>query len=86
MRCLGLGTDLFSDLLLVELDEDEEDVTGISLLSSLLAVSELPDPELTPLDNNHFKNNNLEKLYAWRRVGVCLEKRRFMLGEEKVYA
>lgn len=71
MRCLGLGTDLFSDLLFVELDEDEEDVTGISLLSSLLAVSELPDPELTPLDNIHFKNFNSEKFYAERREGLC---------------
>ena len=27
-----------------------------------------------------------EKVYAWKREGLCLKKRRFMLEEEKVYA
>ena len=27
-----------------------------------------------------------DKFYAWRTEGVCLEKRKFILGEEKVYA
>jgi hypothetical protein len=52
LRCLGLGPVLTSGLRLPEpageaVQEGEE---GASLfLSSLLAVSELPDPELTPL-------------------------------------
>ena len=32
---------------------------GDSLLSSLLAVSELPEPELTPLDNKRFTISNI---------------------------
>ena len=41
--------DLESCLRFTVLEEDGEDGAGLSLLSSLLAVSELPEPELTPL-------------------------------------
>ena len=48
----GLGVDLDSGLLFTVFDDPHEgvaDSVGESHLSSLLAVSELPDPELTPL-------------------------------------
>jgi hypothetical protein len=57
-RWRGRGPVLDSGLLLppeaeAVVQEGEED--GVSLLSSLLAVSELPEPELTPLRD---KNGN----------------------------
>ena len=49
-RCRGLGVDLESCLLFTVFTEDGDEVVD-SLLSSLEAVSEPPEPELTPLKN-----------------------------------
>ena len=50
LRCLGLGpVDLAASGLRLPEPGAEVGEEGTSLLSSLLAVSELPDPELTPL-------------------------------------
>ena len=50
LRCLGRGVARCSCLLFTVLTDDGEDGAGLSLLSSLLAVSELREPELTPLN------------------------------------
>ena len=55
LRCLGLVVFLLSGLLFTVLELPVLWAAlgvGDSLLSSLLAVSELPDPELTPLKTN----------------------------------
>jgi hypothetical protein len=49
LRCLGLGPAVLASGLRFPEPEVEGEEGTTSLLSSLLAVSELPDPELTPL-------------------------------------
>ena len=60
-RCLGLVVDLLSGLLFTVLDDPWEGVplgVGDSHLSLLSPLSELPDPELTPLKTDYYDSGS----------------------------